>query len=243
MKMAVFKRRRQSTATPRRRVRRKTYTRKNFRVPRPRKMSNNYLSVKRSFYAGIVSPSTASTPGFWSFLAPSLNSAGLLFNTTLTGLPNVGEYSSLFDTYKLSAIKYRLVPRTGPFSQDQTIPSTGTTFLDKPNISILYDPKNTLAFAGTYSPTTYNVFTELGNVKRFRGDRDINIYMKPLIQEQYGSGAIRYMKPRFTAMDAAGLAMPHRGTMVFFHQNAWTSTSLPSFDVYVTYYMQFRGQR
>lgn len=217
--------------------------RKYVRARRTRRGQKNSLTVKRTFYSGSVNPAIGATNQFWSYLTPSLGSAGILFNTTLSGLPNLTEYRDLFDTFKLSAVKYRLVPRVGPLTQDQTIPSTGTTFIDKPMISTLIDPKSQITASGTYSLGTYNTFLELGNVRRRRGDREVNIYWKPLIQEQYGSGALRYIKPRYTNIDTLGQSMPHRGCYVFWHNWNFTSVSLPQYDVYVTYYLKFKGQR
>lgn len=219
-------------------TRRRNRVRKVMRVPRP--LKTNYLSIKRSWYAGRVVPSTVSTNNFWCYCTPTLMNAGILSTTTLSGLPNLSEYTVLFDAYKISGIKYRFVPRNMDYNLGQINP-TGT-FYDVPMVSIINDPTSVVLPSGAYTMATYNTFAETGSLRRIRGDKEFTIYMKPLIQEQYGSGALRYIKPRFTATDSNGQTMPHRGFHIFWHNFNFSST-FTEYDVYVTYYITFKGQR
>lgn len=242
--MARFQGRRKTSV--RKTVRTKSWRKPSWKKPLPtsipRMLSSNVLNVKRQFYAGRVIPSTATTLNFWCYVTPTLQSAGIMSSTTLAGLPNLTEYTNLFDTFKLAAIKYRFVPRNMDYNLSQVNPSTGTTFFDVPQVSILKDPQSTVSPSGVYGITSYNTLLEQGNVRRVRGDKEFSVYLKPLIQEQYGSGALRYIKPRYTGTDASGVAMPHRGFHIYWH-NFNFSTTFTEYDVYVTYYMSFKGQK
>jgi hypothetical protein len=107
-------------------------------------------------------------------------------------------------------------------------------------VSVIMDPKNQTVPTGSYSSTTYNIFSENGKVKKYNGDKNITIFFKPMCTEQFGGGALRFIKPAWTSTNADGLALPHRGFHIFFH-NANFSTQFNSYDVYATYYLQFKG--
>lgn len=214
-------------------------------VPRTLRAYRNLqtLSVKRRFWAGTITPGTTSTTSFWNYVTPTLSSAGFICGTTLGGLPNLAEYQALFDQYRLNAIKLEFKPRVFNVTNDQN-PATGGTFRDRPYVSILIDRRGTTTPAGTYSNSTYNAFAEAGNVKMKRGDRDLSVYLsKPIISEQYGGGATRYVSPKFTDMDSAGITMPHRGMYSFFHTQQFSTTAFTSYDVFATYYLTFKGQK
>lgn len=208
----------------------------------PRGIPMNALRVCRTWYAGQVVPSTASTAGFWSYVTPSLSTAGTIAGTALASLPNSAEYTNLFDTFKINAVKFKFRPRNVDLNLSQTNPSTGTVYTDVPYVTYLADSYNTLTPSGIYGITAYNTLLQEGKVKTIRGDKEFSIYMKPKIQEQFGSGAVRFVKPKYTATDTNGTTMPHRGFHIFFHSYNFTGV-FNQYDVYVTYYMTFRGQK
>lgn len=226
-----------------RNVRKRNVTkRKAFMKRVPRKIPMNSLKVKRTWYAGQVVPSTTTTANFWSYVTPSLNSAGTIATTALSAVPNLTEYTSLFDSFKINAIKLTFRPRNVDFNLSQTNPSTGTTYSDVPYVSYLIDPYSTLSPSGTYSIGTFNNFYAEGKAKTIRGDKEFSIYWKPKCQEQFGSGALRYIKPRYAATDTNGNTMPFRGVHLFFHSYNFTGV-FNQYDVYATYYMTFKGQK
>lgn len=244
--MPWLKRSRVARKTTTRRVRRRTAATVPRRVPRnlPGFRNMTTLTVKRRCFVGSVTPSTAATTSFYCMVNPSLGSAGTLWGTSLSGLSNLAEYQALFDQFRINAVKLELHPTSVDYNFDQLQPSTGTTFYPRGYVSYIIDRRGTTAPAGTYTSTTYNAFTEIGPVKQRRADKKISIYLsKPLITEQFGGGATRYVTPKFADMNASGTAMPHQGIYMFVHQQGFSTASWPTFDVYATYYVTFRGMK
>lgn len=201
------------------------------------------LFVKRKVFCSSINPSTVTTANFFSYVTPSLSSAGSMANVNIGGLTNIGEYQALFDQFKLSAIKYELYPRVTDLVNDQN-PATGGTFRDRPYVSFCIDKKGTLTPTGTYVQATWNQFAESGNVKTVRGDKKVTIYLnKPMINEQFGGGANRYVSPKYADLDGAGTTMQHRGFYIFFHTQTFAGSALIGYDVYATYYLAFKGQK
>lgn len=198
------------------------------------------ISVKRTCYLGTIAPNTNTTPGFWQYRSVSLNSGFTNeTNTNMGGLSNVAEYQALFDQFKLCAFKITLRPRANDLQYDQT----GAALVrDIPYVSIVKDPVDAVIPAGIYSSSNLNSFLESGNVRTYRADKPVTIYMKPKVQEQFGSGAIRYVTPKWTTLDSTGINMPHRGFGCFFHNQSMTGI-FNTHDVFITYYLKFKGMR
>lgn len=235
----------------------RTYRRRNLRkakrskrtlnISRPRwgpsiRRSMPIISVKRTCYLGTMTPNTVATYGFWQYRTVSLSNA--FYDQALSnmgGLSNVTEYQALFDQYKLCAFKITLRPRVVNVDNDQT--ATAAIGRDFNWVSVVRDACDNVSPTGTYTAATLNTFLETGKAKSYRGDKPVNIYMKPLVQEQYGGGSNRYVKPQWTDLTATGITMPHRGYHLFFHTNTLTSASFTPYDVFVTYYIKFKGMK
>lgn len=214
------------------------------RVPRPIRVAIPTIAVKRTCYLGTVTPNSSSTPAFWRYISTSLDSGFTNeSNFSMGGLTNLAEYTPLFDQYRLNAIKYVLRPRQGMNVADQN--NATAISHERGYHSVLIDKAGTITPTGTFTSTTYNTFLENGNVRTYDATKPVTIYIKPLVQEQYGSGAFRYVKPRWTDLGTAGNAMPHRGFHLFTHTNSMNTASLGryAYDVFVTYFIQFKGQR
>lgn len=244
----AFKRKRSYGSTRARRPKRmrrvfKNYKRRRFNISRGRARTPR-ISVKRTVHLGLFSPNTTSTNGFWQYRTVSLddgfiNESGI----SMAGLINVVEYENIFDQFKLNAAKITLRPRVTNLSAEQDAPTAGTVFREIPYVTISLDPYDTIVPSGTYSRATYNAFLEAGkNIRTRRADRPFSVYLKPVVREQYGGGATRYMKPRFTDLNASGKAMAHRGYHMFFHNQNFSGT-FTQYDVFVTYFLQFKGQK
>lgn len=204
------------------------------------------LSVKRTCFVGTITPASTTTASFWNYVTPSLASAGTICGTTLGGLNNVAEYQALFDQYKLAAVKLSFKPRYVDVNLNQINPSSGTSTTDRQFLSYVIDTRGTTTISGTYGTTSYNQFTETGKVKIRRGDKEVSIYIKPKINEQFGGGANRYVSPKFADMDSNGLAIPHRGVYIYHHTQNTLSSGIPTFgayDVFATYYLTFIGMK
>lgn len=206
----------------------------------------NGLSVRRMCVSGSpLTVSTTATSNFWRYQTVSLDSGFQQMDvagTTLTSLTNRTEYQALFDEYRLSAFKVTLIPKFSNYNTDQAA-AYGTTLI--PYICIVKDAQSKLVPTGTWSAATLNTLLENGG-KIYRADRPINIYMKPLVTEQYGGGADRYVRPRFTDLQsAAGTTMAHRGFHMFVFVGTWVAASMAglAWDVRTTYYLKFKNHR
>lgn len=215
---------------------------KRLRARLTRSLAVPQITVRRTCYLGTITPNTTATYGFWQYRQVSLSNG--FYDQALSsmgGLTNVAEYQALFDQYKLCAFKITLRPRAVNMVNDQT--ATAAYGRDQNWVSVVRDPTDNISPTGLYTAATLNTFLESGKVKTFRGDKPVNIYMKPLVQEQYGGGSNRYVRPQWTDLTATGISMPHRGYHLFFHTNTLTSASLTPYDVFVTYYVKFRGMK
>lgn len=200
--------------------------------------------VRKCCGSAPISFGTASTEQFYKYCTVSLTSGFQTFSATPTNvvtLNNLSEYAALFDQYRLNAYKIELVPRYQSYNADQN--SATTTVRNVPMVYICKDSGNTSVYTGVWQQVFLNGLLENGG-KCFRADRKITIFQKPRVSEQYGAGANRYVKPQWTDLTtSAGNSMAHRGFHMFVYSNTFDNTSLPVFDVFVTYYLQFRNPR
>lgn len=212
---------------------------------------NAFMQARRKVYSGYLTPGASlntAVGNFWQFQTVSLNNGLFQYNATptrLTGLTNVSEYAALYDQYRLRAVKFEFLPKMGAIVQTQVVGATPatTSAFQPPRVCIIKDPMSTITPSGTYSSGTLNTLLENGG-KIYRADRKFSVYLRPKIVEQYGTGATRYVSPMWTSTDAAGLAMEHRGFHMFlFRNNFDTSSADFAFDVFTTYYLQFKNPK
>lgn len=231
-------------------MKRKGSKKKASKPKRQRKSAGSkVLNVKRTVCLGQFAPGTLTTDGFYKKMTVSLQTGFTSNNgTSLGGLTNLTEFTALFDQYKLLAFKVVLRPQNRDYNLSQLNPSTGTTFYGFPYVSVMRDPFDVVAPSGTYGRTVYNSFLEQGGdkVKTYRGDKEIKIYCKSWVPDNYGNvGApsVRWTRPKWTQLDANGQAMQHYGYTLFFHNQNFDATTFNAYDVFVTYYLKFRGSR
>lgn len=243
-----MKRRFSRRARPSRPIKRRKYVRKSGRFGKRARFSRRgtpYLRVRRTCYLGQFTPGTASTAGFWQYRTVSL--AKGFFDSTgasMGGLSNLSEYTPLFDLYKLKAFKITLRPKFVALNTGQ-INATTSAVKDLPYVGIKIDPSDTAVASGTYSPATLNSFLEQTGVRIRRADRPINIYVKPKVTDTYGGGgALRYVYPTWTDLSTpAGQDVAHRGYWLYFWNQNFNNTDFLPYDVFITYYLQFKGAK
>lgn len=216
---------------PRRRVALARRPYRMLRRVRP-KFSLPIISCKRTFYVENWSPSTAATSGFWRYYSPSLSQ-----------LPSLSEFQALFDMYKVKAIKITLRPRYDNFAGSDTTDVTlpGTTAQGGTNVHVVIDPDSTNTTpGGTYTTTNLNAFLENGNVKSYTGNKPITIYWKPKVGDSMATGEAR-VRPKWMGTSATPSGIVHHGVHIFLQDTNFTGTFNQSFDVFYTYYMQFKS--
>lgn len=200
------------------------------------------LSVKRTCYLGNFQPSPTNVNTFWNYITPSLNKGFQWGGAAVGGgLSNVTEYSAMFERYRLNGVKITLKPRSAMTVMPQ---DAVTNTIRKGYWSVIKDPFSNTVPLGSYNAATLNSFLENGRVRTFRADRDLSIYMKPWVIEQYGGGANRYVRPKWTDLSTDGQNVLYRGFHLMAHmQDPASAPNFDTFDVYITYYIQFAGMK
>lgn len=189
--------------------------------------------------------STVATNNFHRYVSVSLDNGFVNFasGTTICSLTNKAEYGALFEQYRLSSFRITLRPRYSNYNVTQGAAATLTSGVDIPYLCIVKDPYNTVVPTLPWAQSSLNTLLEQGG-KIYRADRPITIYMRPKVTEQFGSGATRYISPAWTDI-STGSAVEHRGFHMFAFTGSWNNAALTqnAWDVYVTYYLQFKNPK
>lgn len=211
---------------------RRTTRRRVFRKARiPRSIAPAKLAAKRTFYAGNWTFGTAAVGDYWRYMSYSLNQ-----------LPSVTEFTSLFDEYKICAIKVTFRPSYD--SVDSAALSISSTTGPQAYAHVCIDPSSTNLPAGIYNSATLNSFLENSGVKSYTTNRPFSVYFKPKIRDQVqGTGAnAEIRKAKWIRTNETGAV--HAGFNMFLQQNNFsTSNARVQLDMFVTYYMMFKNLR
>lgn len=228
----VFAKRTRTTAkaTFRKRARRAMVSK---RVPRRMPFVPS-VSVKRTFWGGIWQPATTATVDFWRY-----------FQYTLGNMPDNGQYTNVFDQYKIRGIKVMFMPRYNGYSGENTTDTTlpGITNSSGVQMSLINDPYSTQSPTGTYTSTSYNLFAEAGHVRLNRGDRPFSIFTRPTIANTILSGNNQLIKAPWLQTSTNNTV--HYCFHAFAHDHNFSGNFLgaQAWDIYVTYYVSFKGMR
>lgn len=209
--------------------------RKKARIMRPlagpsRTMRGTLVNAVRTFNYSYWQPSTATTADFWKFFA-----------FRFSDLPSVAEFRALFDLVKLNRIKVVFRPRFNSFegaNTTDTVPP-GVTNQSGTNLHIIADPYNITSPAGLYTRANMNTFLENGKVRSYNGNRAIKVYWKPTTFITLDGSAVGKLIPAPWCQCAAD--PQYYGFHAFAQDVNMNGTFGNSWDVFVTYYMQFKG--
>lgn len=142
----------------------------------------------------------------------------------LNDVPNVGEFTSLYDQYRILAVKVKLIPRASEADVSQQLPNIGSV--------IDYDDQTAL--------TAINDYTQYQNFKMTRGNKIHSRYIKPRIAaEVFGGGVTTGFMPTKGWLDVAYPAVPHYGMKIYIQQTAVAQ----SYDALIDYYLAFKNVR
>lgn len=186
--------------------------------------------MKRTFYLAAWTWNTTTTQDFWRY-----------YNFVIQELPDVSQYSAVFDEYRVNALKYTFRPRYDSV-EGATAGSTGT-----PTAYAHYvvDPGSTLIPAGVYGSSTLNQVLENSGVKTRSLSRPFSVYFKPkvLYQTQGSSTAGAMKTPSFYR--TTELTAAHRGFHMYIQQNNLSASAAANIilDVFVTVYVTWRNPR
>jgi len=204
------------------RKRRATYIRRR-RAPLTRAPRPHVLLVKRKFFSSTWTWNTTTTADFWRY--PTFN---------MNMLPNISEYTSLFDEYKVNALKYTFLPRHNVATKGQL----------QGYMHYIIDPGSTMIPQGVYGQGTLNQVLENSGVKTRSCLRPINIYYKPktLTQDLGGGTGARVITPGWYRTTDTNIDF--RGFHCYINLPNFASTAADvSFDVYITVYAQFKNMK
>lgn len=201
-----------------------------------KKSSNRPIAVlarmKRTFHWQTWTPATTTTGDFWKFLNPRF-----------VDMPSSNELISVFDQYKVSGVKLTFRPRHTGFDGANTTDTTapGVTNQGTTNMHIIIDPTSYTTPSGTYTSANLNQFLENGNVRTYSGIKPFSIYYKPRTNTATGSGPSKAANQWLSCTSASDLAL--NGVHAFAQDVNLTGVFGQAFDIFVTYYMSFRGMR
>lgn len=222
--MALIKRKRAATRQ-RRRVRARLA-----RIPR-RVRSNNTaaINVKRITYTGQWNMNNVATDDFWKYYEPTLGN----------GFNNTTEYQTVFDLYRVNAIKVSFMPRFDSLAG----PVTGGTPMTvrKPYFAYCIDPESSLTPSGTYAQSTLNTLMENG-AKIVDASKPVHVYWRPKVAcaTTTATTTVWWKRPTFYRLTETNLA--HRGFHIMAFQNGFGTTFTDvSWDVIVTMYVTFKN--
>lgn len=220
----VIRRSYRSRNLARSQFRRRRYTRRMKRVPR-QIVRSSVANFKRTLYYSNWSFSTASTSGFYRLFSPSFGD-----------LPNVSEYTALFDQYKVNAIKITFLPKFGS-TDAGTVATPGQ---DQAYIHYYVDPYSVVGPTGTYGTTSFSAFLEAGNnnVKSKKLDKPVSVYFKPKIADQGISGQYKFIKCPW--LSSSSTTTSFRQVFAYITDANFAAQTTVSVDVMMTYYFQCR---
>lgn len=192
------------------------------------------LNVTRQWWALNWSPSSGSIGGFWQYLSTSVGS-----------IPNIGEYTALFDSYKVNSFTIILRPRYNSFAGNDTTDTTlpGVTNQGGNDVHVIIDPKSTVVPSGLYTSTNLNTFLENGKVRSYRGMNPITIMVKyPCMSDDVNNTANSDFK-RFSYVSTTNTGVSIRGAHVFISDVNLTGIFGQSYDVFYRLNVTFRGMK
>ena len=145
----------------------------------------------------------------------------------LSALANASEYTVLYDMYKISAVKWTLMPRGNSAE-------AGTNNNNTKIMTVLdYDDDNT--------PTSVDQLCQYESVKTTNLSRDHSRYLKPKFARAIYKTAVTTGYGVGTGwIDCDSTDVPHYGIKYALLR---TTSGTVTYDLKVTYYLQFKGVR
>lgn len=184
------------------------------------------IKIKRTTVGGAWTAGTASVGDFWRYYQPNVSQ----FN-------NFGEFSALFDMYKVNGIKYTFYPRY------DSIDGNPTTFTNT-TVKMLtcVDPFTSLVPTGVYGTATMNVLMEQSGLKVRNGLRPVSVYFRPQVEIPSNvGGGVTYTPSSKVWINTSSTGVPFRGFHVAIATNNLSTPSGLVYDVYITWYITFKN--
>lgn len=189
------------------------------------------VTCKRKWWSTSWPFSSAATTGFYRAFSPQFGD-----------IPNIAEYTALFDEYKVTNVTVTLLPRhlavTNPAS------GVGTFVVQNDQFYVTYGTDRKLEVpSGVYSASNLNAFLEIvPDAKTVPLDKPVKISYKPYIVNQTTAGTQIMPCPW---MSTASTAQPMQCAYAFMHDTAFAAINNLNFACDIMFEMTFklRGQR
>nr|WPR18739.1 MAG: capsid protein [Chemarfal virus 2] len=203
------------------------------RVPRLLRPRNAVMNITRKFHVYSWTPGTASTNDFYrrNF-------------TTLSAVPNNAEIVSMFDYYRIRAIKFTWIPRYNGFNGNDTtdIIPNGVTNQGQVNVILGYDKYSNTTPVGSYSQATINTMLETGRCKLLRNSNQMfSQYATPTTNEDVSQTTGNYKRAPW--LNTINNLVPHYTGYIAVYDSNFSGANLPyqTYDLFITVYMQVKG--
>lgn len=143
----------------------------------------------------------------------------------LSDLANYTEFTSLYDQYKIRAIKFSLIPRVTEADTSQSVPTVSTC----------------IDFDDNTAPSSIDDMVQYQNFKMTRGNKIHNRYWKPAVSSMAWNSGVgtAYTVSKNLWIDVGSSGIPYFGIKGCIQQSAVAQT----FDLKVDYYMMFKNVR
>lgn len=233
-----------------RRVNRRTYRLSRSRVPGPAAVHSFKRTVDITpllSYSGNIGNASGTlmraTQGVVT-LGTSIYYGAACMPFKIADLPNVAEFTALFDQYKIWGITVKITPvatMSAAAVAAGTSPSTGIilhTCLD-------YDDATNFAATNT-GVDAMREYESYRSYQPYRnGGKPITLFFKPRIASNvYGSGAFgSFANMKAPWLDAASTGVEHYGLKLMMETIDGATSAIADFKVEATYHIKMRGCR
>lgn len=187
------------------------------------------LAVNRTRYDASRSWafSTASTNGFWRYQS-----------FTAADIQDFAAMASVFDEYKVNAIKTTWRPR---YDSVNAPTAAGAVAQPQAYAHIVVDPASITPPTGTYDAANLNAFLEQGKLRTVTLNRPFSVYFKPK-QDMSLLGSSSGTRVSTKWLKTTDTSVPMYGYHMFLQQNNFNATNTNiQLDCFVTVYAQFRN--
>lgn len=209
------------------------------RKPRKVAVRRNRLQRQVHMFKRIVNLGQY-TASITSGSVPTISPVSKAFSFQLSDLPNVSEYTSLFDQYKITGIKLRIVPRTAMTTQGVVTGTTAPVGYGQVVTAIDYDD--------AANPIAKDTLLEYGSAKYTSSNKIHSRYFKPKVLNAVwvNIASTGYSPVKAPWIDQANNNLPHYGLKMWIdapENSGGGSNSSISYDVYATYYFMCKNTR
>lgn len=155
----------------------------------------------------------------------------------LNDLPNVSEFTSLFDQYRIKGISFKLVPKQGLAIQQGVVTAGG-------NQAVMPKIYSCIDYDDASAPGSIDEVLQYQNVKISRANQTHKRYFKPAIADElFNTGVTTaYGMRKNTWIDCSYPSVEHYGIR-FYIEPSTANTPRWDYDLVCKFYLQFKYVR